>query len=82
MKISLDTVGYAGYFYEGKPLTLEEAMARAPKFGYDGFYAQEQCSPIIMEGHKKATIEEVDRRYQETIKWARRAWADIDAGKL
>ena len=35
LKVSLDTVGYAAYFYEGEPLTLEEAMHRAARFGFD-----------------------------------------------
>lgn len=35
LKISLDTVGYAAYFYEGDPLTLEEAMHKAAEFGFD-----------------------------------------------
>jgi sugar phosphate isomerase/epimerase len=50
--------------------------------GYDGYFAHEQCSPIILKGHQRATIEEFDRRYQEGIQWARQVWADIDAGKL
>lgn len=50
--------------------------------GYQGYFAHEQCSPIILPGHKKATIEEVDRRYQETMKWVKQVFADIDAGKL
>ena len=49
--------------------------------GYEGYFAHEQCSPIILKGHKKATIEEVDRRYIEGIKWCRKVWGDIDAGK-
>jgi sugar phosphate isomerase/epimerase len=41
------------------------AFLRACKeIGYDGHLAYEQCSPIILKGHQKATIEEVDRRFQ------------------
>jgi sugar phosphate isomerase/epimerase len=50
--------------------------------GYDGYFAHEQCSPIILKGHKRATIEEFDRRYQATLTWAKRVFADIEAGKL
>jgi sugar phosphate isomerase/epimerase len=41
MKLSLDTVGYGGYFTDGEHIPLEEAMKRASKFGYDAvcFYA-------------------------------------------
>ena len=35
MKLSLDTVSYAGYFTDGERTTLEDAMSRAAKFGYD-----------------------------------------------
>ena len=36
MKLSLDTVGYGGYFTApGEQTTLEDAMARAAEFGYD-----------------------------------------------
>lgn len=39
------------------------------EIGYDGYLAYEQCSPIIVKGHKKATIEEVDRRFAGGIKF-------------
>ena len=32
---SLDAVGYAAYFWEGTPLTLEEVIERATRFGYE-----------------------------------------------
>jgi sugar phosphate isomerase/epimerase len=50
--------------------------------GYEGYFAHEQCSPIILKGHKRATIEEFDRRYEATCKWVRRVFADIEAGKI
>jgi sugar phosphate isomerase/epimerase len=50
--------------------------------GYEGYFAHEQCSPIIMKGHKKATREEFDYRYRETAKWVKQVFADIEAGKL
>lgn len=50
--------------------------------GYEGCFAHEQCSPVILQGHKKATIEEFDRRYEETAKWCKQVFADIEAGKL
>jgi len=50
--------------------------------GYDGYFAHEQCSPVILKGHKIATIEEFDKRYEETAKWMKKVFADIEAGKL
>jgi sugar phosphate isomerase/epimerase len=35
MKTSLDSIGYAGWFYEGPPLEMEECIKRAAKFGFD-----------------------------------------------
>ena len=36
VKVSLDTIGYTGYFYDGQPLSLEECLDRAARFGFDG----------------------------------------------
>jgi sugar phosphate isomerase/epimerase len=35
LKQSLDAVNYGAYFYSGNPLTMEEIVDRAVKFGYD-----------------------------------------------
>lgn len=35
MKLSMDTISYAGYFTDGEHLPIEEAMERANKFGFD-----------------------------------------------
>jgi sugar phosphate isomerase/epimerase len=35
MKLSLDTVGYGGYFTDGEHTSLEDAMQRAARIGYD-----------------------------------------------
>ena len=35
MKLSMDTVSYAGYFTDGEHTTLEDAMSRAAQFGFD-----------------------------------------------
>lgn len=34
------------------------------EIGYAGYLSYEQCSPIILKGHKVADIDEVDRRFQ------------------
>ena len=39
------------------------------EIGYKGYFAYEQCSPFLMKGHKKPTIEEIDRRYLEGHKF-------------
>jgi sugar phosphate isomerase/epimerase len=35
MKLSLHSVAYGGYFYDGPALSLEETVRRAARFGYD-----------------------------------------------
>lgn len=32
------------------------------EIGYEGYFSYEQCAPFFMKGHKKPTIEEIDRR--------------------
>jgi sugar phosphate isomerase/epimerase len=36
MKLSLDCISYAGYFYEGQVPSLEDVIKRAAEYGYDG----------------------------------------------
>ena len=87
--IGLQYLGGMNNSYGFREVVMEEGRENWIEFfkackaiGYDGYFAHEQCSPIILEGHKKATIEEVDRRYVEGIKWCRKVWADIDRGRL
>ena len=35
IKQSLDAVNYGAYFYDGRPLTMEEIVDRAVLFGYE-----------------------------------------------
>ncbi|MCI0393218.1 MAG: sugar phosphate isomerase/epimerase [Acidobacteria bacterium] len=37
------------------------------EIGYDGYLSHEQCSPIIVKGHRIAGLEEVDTRYIEAL---------------
>ena len=87
--IGIRFMGGLGNVYGFKEVLPEEGQENWIEFfkackeiGYEGYFAQEQCSPVILKGHKKATIEEFDRRYRETIKWVKKVWADIDAGLL
>ena len=67
MKLSLDSIGYGGYFTApGESATLEEAMRRAARFGYDavciyahrpiGFPMDIDCRPPQgTQGSRRAT---------------------------
>ncbi len=39
------------------------------EIGYEGYLAYEQCSPIITEGHKIATLDTIDQRNIEQIEF-------------
>ncbi|MFC1712632.1 sugar phosphate isomerase/epimerase family protein [Candidatus Poribacteria bacterium] len=67
---SQKTVGGAPYTWEEVVPGSEddkcqwEVFVKACKgIGYDGFLSHEQCSPIIVKGHKLGDLAEVDRRY-------------------
>lgn len=59
MKLSLDTVSYAGYFTDGEHVPIEEAMKRAAKFGYDAidvFAHRPMAFPMDLDGDRRKGI--------------------------
>lgn len=64
------TVGGASYSWEevvpgseDDPCQWEVFLQAAKEIGYDGYLSHEQCSPIIVKGHKLGDLDEIDRRY-------------------
>lgn len=51
------------------PCPWEVFIGTCKEIGYDGYLSHEQCSPIIVKGHKIAGLEEVDRRYVNAINY-------------
>jgi len=49
----------------------EAFMKACAEIGYKGALSYEQCSPIILKGHKKAGIEEIDRRFRSGVGFLR-----------
>jgi sugar phosphate isomerase/epimerase len=45
--------------------------------GYDGFFGYEQCSPIILPGHRHGTLREVDRRNQVGVAYVRKLLREL-----
>jgi sugar phosphate isomerase/epimerase len=45
------------------PCQWEVFLRACKEIGYDGYLSHEQCSPIIVKGHRLGDIAEVDRRY-------------------
>jgi len=61
IKLSLDSVGYGGYFTDGEHVPLEEAMQRAAKFGYDAvcFYAHRPMAfPMDIDQDRRKRLKE------------------------
>jgi sugar phosphate isomerase/epimerase len=54
---------------EKDPCNWEVFLETARETGYGGYLSQEQCSPMIVKGHKIADLREVDRRYVEAIQF-------------
>jgi len=75
-----------GYVYGFDEVVPGEGSENWPVFlkackeiGYDGYLAYEQCSPIIMKGHRKADLKEIDRRNKAAIKFMKKLLLDLDA---
>jgi sugar phosphate isomerase/epimerase len=66
MKLSLDSVGYGGYFTrQGESATLEEAMRRAARFGYDAvcIYAHRPIGfPIDIGCDRRKALKDLARQ--------------------
>lgn len=75
MKLSLDSIGYGGYFTRGRESTsLEEAMRRAARFGYDALciYAHRPIGfpADIGAGRRKALLDlakEIDLEFGAVV---------------
>jgi sugar phosphate isomerase/epimerase len=52
-------------------------MEACKEIGYDGYLSHEQCSPIIVEGHRIAGLDEVDHRYQEALAYLKGVAVDL-----
>jgi sugar phosphate isomerase/epimerase len=72
------TVGGAPYSWEevtpGGPkdtLPWEVFLKACKDIGYNGYLSLEQCSPIIVKGHKLGGLDTVDERYAEARRFFR-----------
>lgn len=72
------TVGGAPYSWEEvtpgsarDKLPWELFLACCKEIGYDGYLSHEQCSPIIIKGHKLGTLDTIDQRYIEARQYLR-----------
>lgn len=63
---------------EKDPCQWRVFMETCKEIGYDGYLSHEQCSPIIVKGHKIADIAEVDRRYQRALHYLKGIALELD----
>ena len=48
------------------------------EIGYDGYLSHEQCSPMIVKGHKIATLDDVDERYRAALAYLKPIAQELD----
>ena len=70
------TVGGAPYGWEEvtpgsakDPCQWQVFLQTCQEIGYDGLLSHEQCSPIIVKGHRLGDLQEVDLRYKEALEY-------------
>ncbi|HOX02012.1 MAG TPA: sugar phosphate isomerase/epimerase [Candidatus Paceibacterota bacterium] len=61
------------------PLPWEVFLQACHEIGYDGLLSAEQCSPIIVKGHRLGTTETVDERYVESLAYLKGVLRKIGA---
>jgi sugar phosphate isomerase/epimerase len=79
------TVGGAPYSWEEvtpgsakDKLPWELFLQCSKEIGYDGFLSHEQCSPIIVKGHRLGGLDTIDQRYIEARAYFRRLLDKLD----
>jgi len=82
---SFATIGGAPYSWEEvtpgseeDKLPWETFISTLKEIGYDGFLSHEQCSPIVVEGHKLGTLKDVDERYVDARNYFRKVFNKFD----
>jgi len=79
------TVGGAPYKWEevtpgspNDPCQWEVFLQACKEIGYDGYLSHEQCSPIIIKGHKLGDLATIDQRYIEARAYFRNLLKKLD----
>jgi sugar phosphate isomerase/epimerase len=79
------TIGGAPYGWEEvtpgterDPLPWETFIGACKSIGYDGLFSHEQCSPIVVKGHKLGTLATIDERYVDARNYFRQIFKKFD----
>jgi sugar phosphate isomerase/epimerase len=82
---SFKTIGGAPYSWEEvtpgseeDKLPWETFISTLKEIGYDGFLSHEQCSPIVVKGHKLGSLKVVDERYVDARNYFRKVFNKFD----
>jgi len=54
---------------ENDPCDWKTFLAACQEIGYDGYLSAEQCSPIVLKGHRIGDLKTVDERYAASLKY-------------
>jgi sugar phosphate isomerase/epimerase len=63
---------------EEDPCQWRVFLETCKEIGFDGYLSHEQCSPMIVKGHRIAGLEEVDRRYVEALRYLKGIALELD----
>jgi len=79
------TIGGAPYSWEevtpgseDDKLPWDTFISALKEIGYEGLLSHEQCSPIIVKGHKLGTLKVVDKRYVDARNYFRKLLKKYD----
>ncbi len=82
---SYKTIGGAPYSWEevapgseDDRLPWETFISALKEIGYNGFLSHEQCSPIVVRGHKLGTLNDIDERYVDARNYFRKVLKKYD----
>jgi len=60
------------------PCRWDVFMEALKEIGYDGYLSAEQCSPIIVEGHRVGNLNTVDERYKKSLHYLKGLALELD----
>jgi sugar phosphate isomerase/epimerase len=63
---------------DNDPCPWRVFLETCQEIGYDGYLSHEQCSPMIVKGHRIADLDDVDRRYVEALRYLKGLALELD----
>lgn len=63
---------------EKDPCQWRVFLETCKEIGYDGYLSHEQCSPMLVKGHRIADLDEVGHRYREALAYLKGLALELD----